>query len=118
MPDFNYGPELGDPEDEQPCVIVTVANGKDHLWSPDIDIRTKHNDYNGLLNLLLNREGRIAVKHVKVKTDYLLKSIVLDDNHLTVLQQLSVSLSLLLFPVVVTVLSVNPINQKGVKHAC
>lgn len=117
MPDFNYGPDLGDPDDEQPCVIVTVSNGKDHMWAPDIDIRTDGDDYNGLLTLLLNREGRVAIKHLKVKTDYLLKNIVLDDNHLTVLQQLSVSLSLLLFPVVATVLTVNPIKQKGMKHA-
>lgn len=116
MSNFNYGPELGDPEEELPCIINTPVNGKDYTWYPDVNLTTKGMEFNFLLHLLLTRNGHVVVKWIKVKTDYQLKDLD-EEDHLIVLQHLSIALGFILFPTTVTVLSVHPIPQKRVQNA-
>lgn len=106
---FKTGPDLGD-NDSEPLVLPTNANGKDLLWYPDLDGTIQYN-YNYLLLLLVSRNGEVTTRHLKVKSDYQMMESDLEHEHLIIMQQLSISISMITFPNVTTVIGIFPIQQ-------
>lgn len=101
-----------DLEDDGFITITTPVAGIDYTWIPDLNFATSHFDFNYIILMMVTRNGHAEFRTVKVKTNYKMENMDFETEHLTVLQHLSVNLSLVIFPSIVSVLCVWPLGYR------